>query len=97
MLQQVTGKPLVLVLSRATFYGSGKYAQHSTGGNVASWEYLQTSIPELLPFQLFGIPMVGNDICGFYGNTTSQLCARWMSLGAWFPFMRNHNHKDALS
>ncbi|KAK9822226.1 hypothetical protein WJX81_001471 [Elliptochloris bilobata] len=81
------------ILTRSTFLGSGAYAAHWTGDTNAEWTDMRMSISTILNNGLAGISFSGADICGFMRQADDELCARWVAIGAWYPFARDH-HAD---
>ena len=61
------------------------------GDNDSKYKDMRNGLNGIFQFQIYGIPMTGDDICGFNLASWDKLCARWMSLGVFFPFSRNHN------
>ncbi|RMH57047.1 MAG: alpha-glucosidase [Candidatus Hydrogenedentota bacterium] len=84
------------ILTRSGFSGVQKFAWVWTGDNRSDWKHLSMSIPMLLNLGLSGVPFVGADIGGFGGDCDGELFARWMWLGAFYPFMRNHSSTGTI-
>ena len=83
------------ILSRSTTIGSGKHVFHWLGDNHSQESNIKESISGIFNFNIFGIPFTGADICGFINDANKDLCLRWYGLGAFYPFMRNHNDKNS--
>ncbi|NWW70114.1 MGA protein, partial [Climacteris rufus] len=91
-LQKAT-KERGIVITRSTYPSSGRWAGHWLGDNTAAWDQLSKSVIGMMEFSLFGISYTGADICGFFKDSEYELCLRWMQLGAFYPYSRNHNEK----
>jgi alpha-glucosidase (family GH31 glycosyl hydrolase) len=85
------------VLTRSSFFGTQKYAAKWTGDNRATNDEIVVSMNQMLSLGVSGIPFVGADIPGFYGNATEELFVKFYQLGAFFPFMRAHSHKEMIN
>lgn len=80
------------LLTRAFFIGSQKSAAVWTGDTFATFDHLEASIPMSLAISTVGIPFVGADVGGFFGNPSEELLIRWYQAGATVPFYRAHAH-----
>ena len=80
-----------MIISRSSFAGMGKYGSKWLGDNHAEIVDVQEGVLGIMKMNMFGITLIGADICGFGGpSTTPDLCARWHQIGAFQPFSRNH-------
>jgi mannosyl-oligosaccharide alpha-1,3-glucosidase len=83
------------VLSRAFFAGSQRFGAIWTGDNAGQWSHLKIAGPMLLSFNIAGLPFIGSDAGGFFGNPDAELMTRWFQAAAYHPFFRGHAHHDA--
>ncbi|MGB8320376.1 MAG: TIM-barrel domain-containing protein, partial [Ignavibacteriaceae bacterium] len=85
------------ILTRAGFSGIQRYAAVWTGDNMATEEHLKLACVMPQGMGISGITFCGTDVGGFFGTPTPNLYTRWMQLGAFTPFFRQHsiiNEKD---
>lgn len=79
------------IITRACYSGSQKYATVWTGDNHSIWAHLQMAVPQLCNLGLSGIAFAGTDVGGFGSDCTPELLCRWMQVGCFSPFFRNHS------
>lgn len=86
------------IIARGGYAGVQKYAALWTGDSASEWPDYQRNISMVLNLGLSGVPISGSDIGGFAngkdvgqdGSVSSELLTRWMTMGAFLPWYRNH-------
>lgn len=82
------------VLSRSNFLGGQRYAATWTGDNASTWDHFKLATPMILNMGLSGQPFCGPDLGGYKGTPDADLFANWISVGAFYPFCRDHTELD---
>lgn len=85
------------VLTRSGYAGVQRYAAVWTGDNTAKDEFLLGGTLLNTQMGLSGIPFVGDDIGGYIGPTSKELFTRWIQVGIFAPYARNHKESYALA
>lgn len=85
------------ILTRSGFAGLQRYSAIWTGDNRSEDSHLLAGIRLMASLGLSGVPFTGMDIGGFTGNPSTPLFARWMEVGAFLPYYRNHTAIDTRS
>jgi alpha-glucosidase len=85
------------ILSRSGYAGIQRYAALWTGDNRAEDDHMLQGVRLLNSLGLSGLPFTAMDIGGFTGNPSIPLYTRWMELGAFIPYFRNHTGVNTKS
>lgn len=83
----------LFLLTRSGYAGLQRYAFIWTGDNTANWDHLSMNLSMCLNLGLSGVPFSGADIGGYTGSPSAELFTRWIQLGAFLPFMRDHTEQ----
>ena len=94
-LTHTTERPFVL--TRAGYAGLQKYSALWTGDNRSEDSHMMAGVRLINSLGLSGVSFTGMDIGGFTGNPSIGLYARWIQLGAFIPYFRNHTGINSKS
>ncbi|MCX7985393.1 MAG: DUF4968 domain-containing protein, partial [Bacteroidales bacterium] len=88
-----------LNITRATYAGGQRYSTIWTGDNASYDEHMLLGVRLVNSLGISGFPFGGPDIGGFVGEPSTNLMIRWMNIGIYTPFLRNHvaydrNHRE---
>jgi alpha-glucosidase len=85
------------VLSRAGFAGIQRYAAVWSGDNQAKDEHILLGALLVNQMGLAGVPFTGPDVGGYIGDGNKDLFRRWIEVGAFAPYFRNHRQQYAAA
>jgi alpha-glucosidase len=91
--QKYGGNKRPFVLSRSGFAGIQRYATVWSGDNQAKDEHIRLGVLLNNQMGLSGIPFVGPDLGGYIGDGNKELFRRWMEVGVFSPYLRNHREQ----
>jgi len=78
------------ILTRSGYAGLQRYTAIWTGDNRSEDDHMLAGVRLLNSLGLSGVSFTGMDVGGFTGNPSTDLYIRWMELGAFIPYFRNH-------
>ncbi|GFP51923.1 alpha-glucosidase 2 [Trichoderma asperellum] len=87
------------IIGRGSYIGSHKFAGLWTGDNASTWDFLSTSVVQVLGLGLSGNAISGQDVGGFefiepdHNWANPELLIRWYGAYSLLPWFRNHYTK----
>ncbi len=93
-LRKIRNNTRPLNITRATYSGGQRYSTIWTGDNASYDEHMLLGVRLVNSLGLAGFSFAGPDIGGFIGEPSPELMSRWLSIGIYTPFLRNHAAYD---
>lgn len=84
-------------LTRAGYAGLQRYTAIWTGDNISADDHMLLGVRLVNSLGLSGVAYSGVDVGGFTGGPSQKLFARWMQVGAFTPYFRNHSAVNTKS
>ncbi|MCW5917702.1 MAG: DUF5110 domain-containing protein, partial [Ferruginibacter sp.] len=84
-------------LTRAGYAGLQRYTAIWTGDNISADDHMLLGVRLVNSLGLSGVAFSGVDVGGFTGGPSQKLFARWMQVGAFTPYFRNHSAVNTKS
>lgn len=85
------------IITRAGYAGLQRYTAIWTGDNVSEDDHMLLGVRLINSLGLSGVAFSGVDVGGFTGGPSQKLFARWMQIGAFSPYFRNHSAVNTKS